>query len=83
MAFVAVAAKSFSQQLQIKLRGPPVHREAPISRGMDLVTVTTQVEVMVGVGVPSNTATVALTQKVTAELSSLGHVGDVRTKAVV
>lgn len=58
-------------------RGPPGHSEVPVPRGSDLVAVGAEVKVVPGSGVTANTAAVCLTQKVTADLSSPRHIGDV------
>lgn len=82
VAFVAVAAKPFSQQLQIVQRRPPSDSEVFITRGPDLEVVGTQVEVMAGAGVPADAAAVPLAQEVTADLSGPCHIDNVLTQTV-
>lgn len=82
MAFVAVAAKPSSQQLQVVRRRPPSDGEVFVTRGLDLEAGGAQVEVMAGAGVPADAAAVPLAQEVAAELSGPRHVGDVLTQTV-
>lgn len=61
---------------------PAIHSKVPILRGMDAVTVSTQVEVMPGVGVPADAAAITLAQEFTADFCGPCHIGDVQTQAV-
>lgn len=59
------------------LRMPASNREGPIPRGMNVIAVSIQVEVVVGAGVPTNTSAVALAQSVAADLSGSCNISDV------
>lgn len=82
MTFVTVAAKPARQQLQLPLRGPTSHSEAAVSGEVDAETSGTQVEIVVCVRVPTDTAAISLAEEVTAELGSSGDVGDVAAQTV-
>lgn len=82
VAFVAVAAKPLSQQLQVVLRVPPSDGKVPVIGESDAVAVSAQVEVMAGEGVPADAAAVPLAQEVATDLGSSRHVGDVPAQAV-
>lgn len=81
MAFIAVAAKSVSELLQVILWRPPADSKGPVPWGVNLVILWTQMEVVVGKGVLADTPAVPLAQEFTADFSSPGHIGDVPTKA--
>lgn len=61
---------------------PANHGKVTIAGGMDAVTVSTQMEVMAGMGVPADAAAITLAQEITADFCCPCHIDDVLTQAV-
>lgn len=78
-SFVALTGKSPAQSLQVSKGGFPKNKVAVLNIH-DSETLRVEVEVMIGVVVFADTASVPLAQEVAAELSGRRDIGDVRVK---